>query len=80
MLRKTNFMQSIEKILTWDVLVAYVLNPLRNWNQSEAGTITNSEDLDEMPHDQGLHCLLWQIRSSEKEIQYILKINLNNLV
>ena len=32
---------------------------------------TNSEEPDEMPHDaafhQGLHCLLWQNRSSEKE-------------
>ena len=35
------------------------------------GTLTNSEDPDEMPHDaafhQGLHCLLSQNQSSEKE-------------
>ena len=39
------------------------------------GTFTNSEDPDEMPHNaafhQGLHCLLKQIRFSEK-IQYVL--------
>ena len=35
------------------------------------GTLTNSEDPDEMPHNtvfhQGLHCLLRQNPSSEKE-------------
>ena len=35
-------------------------------------TLSNSEDSDEMPHNaafhQGLHCLLRQNRSSEKEI------------
>ena len=40
------------------------------------GTSANSEDPDKMPHDaefhQVLHCLLGQIQSSEKEIQYIL--------
>ena len=39
-------------------------------------TEANSEGPDEMPHNaafhQGLHCLLRQKRSSEKEIQYIL--------
>ena len=38
------------------------------------GTLTNSEDPDELPHFatfyQGLHCLLRQNRSSDKEIQY----------
>ena len=42
------------------------------------GTLTNSEDPDEMQHNaafhQGLHCLLRQNRSSEKEIQYFLEI------
>ena len=37
-------------------------------------TLANSEDPDEMPQDaafhQGLHCLLRQKGSSEKEIQY----------
>ena len=41
-------------------------------------TLTNSEDSDEMPHNaafhQGLHCLLRQKRSSEKEIQFNLVI------
>ena len=36
------------------------------------GTLTNSDDPDEMPHNgafhQGLHCLLRQNQSSEKEI------------
>ena len=39
--------------------------------------MANSEDPDEMPHvafHQGLHCLLKQNRSSEKEIQYFLEI------
>ena len=42
------------------------------------GTLANSEDPDEVPHNvafhQGLHCLLSQNRSSEKEIQYVLEI------
>ena len=37
-------------------------------------TLANSVDPDEMPHNaafhQGLHCLLHQNLSSEKEIQY----------
>ena len=37
------------------------------------GTLLNSEDPDEMPHNvafhQGLHCLLRQNQSSEKEIK-----------
>ena len=41
-------------------------------------TLANSEDPDEMLHSaafhQGLHCLLRQDWSSEKEIQYFLKI------
>ena len=40
--------------------------------------LANSEDTDDMPHyaafHQGLHCLLRQNRSSEKEIKFILKI------
>ena len=39
------------------------------------GTLANSEDPDEMPHNvafhQDLHCLLRQNRSSEKEMQYV---------
>ena len=42
------------------------------------GTLANSEDPDEMQHyaafHQGLHCLLRQNQSSEKEIQYFLEI------
>ena len=38
------------------------------------GTLANSEDPDEMPHNvafhQGLHCLLRQNLSSVQEIQY----------
>ena len=38
------------------------------------GTLANSEDSDEMPHNvtfhQGLHCKLRQNLSSEKDIQY----------
>ena len=38
------------------------------------GTLANSDDPDEIPHNaafhQGLHCLLSQNRSSEKEIQF----------
>ena len=38
------------------------------------GTLTNSEDPDEMPHNaafhQGLHCLLRQNGYSDKEIKY----------
>ena len=41
-------------------------------------TLANSEDPDEMAHKaafhQGLHCLLRQNQSSEKEIQYIFEI------
>ena len=40
-------------------------------------TLANSEDPDEMSHNaaihQGLHCLLQQKQSSEKEIQFYLK-------
>ena len=43
-----------------------------------SGYFSNSEDPDEMPHNaalhQGLHCLLRQNRSSEKELKYILEI------
>ena len=43
------------------------------------GTLTNSEDPDEMPHKEafhrGLHCLLRQ-RYSDKKIQYFLNYNL----
>ena len=42
------------------------------------GILTNSEDPDEMLHNvafhQGLHCLLRQNQSSEKEIEYFLQI------
>ena len=42
------------------------------------GTLVNSEDPDEMPHNvafhQCLNCLHRQIRSSEKEVQYFLEI------
>ena len=42
------------------------------------GTLANSEDPDEMPQNvafhQGLHYLLRQKWSSEKEIQYVLDI------
>ena len=42
------------------------------------GTLANSEDPDEMaqcaPFHQGLHCLLRQNGSSEKQIQKCLKI------
>ena len=45
------------------------------------GTIAISEDPDEMPHfvafHQGLHCLQKK-KSSEKEIQYFLKIIICN--
>ena len=38
------------------------------------GTLSNSEDPDEMPHNTafhlGLHCLLRLKRSSEKEVQF----------
>ena len=41
-------------------------------------TLANSKDQDEIPHNaafhQGLHCLLRQKQSSEREIQYILEI------
>ena len=40
-------------------------------------TLANGEDPDEMPHDsafhQGLHCLLRQNLSSEKETQFYLE-------
>ena len=40
-------------------------------NPLKTGTLANSEDPDEMPNDatfhQGLHCLLRQNQSSEKE-------------
>ena len=42
------------------------------------GTFANSEDPDEMPQNvafhQGLHCLLRQTCSSEKDVQYYLEI------
>ena len=42
------------------------------------GTLTNSEDSDEMPHNaafhQGLHCLLSQNQSSEKENKAFFEI------
>ena len=38
-------------------------------------TLSNSEDPDEMPpyaaFHLGFHCLLWQKRSSEKEMQFL---------
>ena len=41
-------------------------------------SLANSEDPDEMPHNQafhhGLHCLLWQKRSSGKEIRFKWKL------
>ena len=40
----------------------------------QTGTLANSEDPDEMPHHQGMNCLLRQNRSSEKEMQYLLEI------
>ena len=46
------------------------------------GTLANSEDPDEMLHNaafhQGLHCLLRQNRSSEKEIKDLF-LNYNQL-
>ena len=48
-------------------------NPFGNVNPL-TGTIANSEDPDEMQHNaafhQGLHCLLRQNQSSEREMQY----------
>ena len=45
--------------------------------------MADSADPDEMPHKaafhQGLHCLLRQNQSSEKEIQYFLEIITHNL-
>ena len=42
------------------------------------GTLENSEDPDEMPHDvafhQGLHCLQRQCQSSKKVLQYFWEI------
>ena len=42
------------------------------------GTLASSEDPDEMPNNaafhQGMHCLLKQKQSSEKEIQFFLEI------
>ena len=50
---------------------------LQKLTLSIPGTLANSEDPDEMPHNvafhQGLHCLLRLNRSSEKEIQYFKK-------
>ena len=52
-------------------------SPLETRNP-QMGTLANSEDPDVRPHNaifyQGLHCLLRQTRSSEKEIQYVLEI------
>ena len=54
-----------------------IFNLLKTRNPN-VGTFANSEDPDEMPHDvafhQGLHFLLRQKQSSEKEIQYFLEI------
>ena len=53
------------------------INPLKTGNPKK-GTLENSVDQDEMPlygaFHQGLHCLLRQNQSSEKEIQYFLEI------
>ena len=47
-------------------------------------SLANSENPDEMLQNaafhQGLHCLLRQIRSSTKEIQFYLEIGLNNIL
>ena len=52
-----------------------MFNPLKTRNHKK-GTLANSEDLYEMPHNVafslGLHCLLRQNQSSEIEIQYSL--------
>ena len=40
----------------------------------QRGSLANNEDPDEKPHHQGMYCLLRQNRSSEKEVQYFLKI------
>ena len=49
----------------------FLINPLKTRN-SKMGTMANSADPDEMPHNaalnQGLRCLLKQNRSSEYEI------------
>ena len=53
------------------------LKPFAYWKPLK-GTLANSEDSDEMPHDaafhQGRHCLLRLTHSSEKEIQIKLEI------
>ena len=45
---------------------------------NEVNTLANNEDPDEMPHNvafhQSLHCLLIQEESSDKEIQFIKKL------
>ena len=54
-----------------DIPLAYPLYA----SDSELHALANSEDPDEMPHDAafhlGLHCLLRQKRSAEKEIQFL---------
>ena len=53
---------------------------LRTSTLSIPGTLENSEDPDEMPHNaafhQGIHCLLRQNRYSEKEIHFCLEIKI----
>ena len=50
-----------------------LLNPLYTGNH-KTGILASSEDSNEMPHNaafhQGLHCLLRQKRTSEKEIEF----------
>ena len=58
--------------------ILFKFNPLRTGNPS-IGTLANSEDSDEMPHNtafhQGQSALFAKTKqSSEKEIQYILEI------
>ena len=60
-----------------EFLVNKSINPLKT-KTPKMGTLENSEDPDEMPQyaafHQGLHCLLRQNQSSEKNKQYLLEI------
>ena len=58
----------------------FLVDPLFT-SDSEMHALANSEGPDEMPHHaafhKGLHCLLRQKQSSEKEMQFYMEKNIN---
>ena len=69
-------LRSLDKHSTTEPLCS-PFNPLKPGN-TEMGAMANSEDLHEILHNTafhlGLHCLIAQKQSADKEMQYFLEI------